>query len=111
MTPTLAPPAKQYKRSTALIEDDLEATEAVTHEKVTKITRLGATKIKNVLVSLLPVIEQKENVFRGPDHHNDQMGSGEYHETPSHEHDLPLKTSKIEPFQNAIVNILKRRFN
>jgi hypothetical protein len=67
MSPASAPPAKQCKKLTALVEGDVEATEAVTHETVIKITRSGATKRKTVLVPLVPITEPAGNTSMAAD--------------------------------------------
>jgi hypothetical protein len=90
-----APPNKRRKRSTALVEDDLEAAEAVTHEKVTRITRSGATKIKNVLVPLVPVVEQDKNATRVPIHPHGSIDFGSYFEDANHNNNCPPRASKV----------------
>ncbi|KAF8157947.1 hypothetical protein B0H34DRAFT_858828 [Crassisporium funariophilum] len=54
-------PKKRSKKSTALVEGDLDGAEAFTHVTVTTITRSGATITKEVLVPLVPVIEERDN--------------------------------------------------
>ena len=62
--PALAPPTKCHKRSTALVEDNIEAAEAVTHTKITHITRSGTRRTKTVLVPLVPLVEKEEKPSR-----------------------------------------------
>ena len=95
MSPISAPPTKRRKRSTALVEDDLEAAEAVTHEKVTRITRSGVTKVKNVLVPLVPVVEQDENGSKHSIHPHASIDFGSYYENTSQNNNCPLKASKV----------------
>jgi hypothetical protein len=90
-----APPNKRRKRSTALVEDDLEAAEAVTHGKVTKITRSGATKIKNVLVPLVPLVEQDDNASRAPIHPHGSIDFGSYDEGADQNNNCPPRASKV----------------
>jgi hypothetical protein len=90
------PPAKRRKRSTALVEDDDEAAEAVTHEKVKKITRSGVTKIQTLLVPLVPVLEERENAAEVPAQQEDFNYFGSYNENPNLEHNTPPKTSKVK---------------
>jgi hypothetical protein len=73
MIPATTRPAKRRKRSTVLVEDDVEAAEAVTHETVTEISRSGAAKVKNVLVPLVPVIENHEKTRFDASHHIDPL--------------------------------------
>jgi hypothetical protein len=90
---TLVPPAKRRKRSTALVEDDVEAAEAVTHEEVAHITRSGARRTKKVLVPLIPVIDQQQ---KPRVHQNDPIDFEGNYEIPDHG-DNPLpKTSKVD---------------
>jgi hypothetical protein len=91
--PTLAPPAKRRKRSTALVEDDVEAAEAVTHEEVTYITRSGTRRTKKVLVPLVPVVNKQQ---KPPVHQNDPIYFQSNYEIPEHE-DNPLpKAHKVD---------------
>jgi hypothetical protein len=73
MIPATTRPAKRRKRSMVLVEDDVEAAEAVTHETVTEISRSGAAKVKNVLVPLVPVIENHEKTRFDASHHIDPL--------------------------------------
>jgi hypothetical protein len=76
MIPATTRPAKRRKRSTVLVEDDVEAAEAVTHETVTEISRSGATRVKNVLVPLVPIIENDEKTRFDASHHIDPLYFG-----------------------------------
>ena len=100
MTPTSGPSVKQRKRSTVLIEDDLDAAEAVTHENVTKRTRSGAVKTKTVLVPLVPVTEKQDGVLRGTVHlDNDFYFGDDYQNESDYQQNYPIhKASKVGYF-------------
>ena len=90
---TLAPPAKRQKRLTALVEDDVKAAEAVTHEKVTHTTRSGTRRTKNVLVPLVPVVDKQEKASQPtvePIKYHDN------YEIPDHEPNPLPKKSKVD---------------
>ena len=76
MSLALAPPTKRRKRSKPLVEDDIEAAEAVTHETVTKITRSGAAKKQTILVPLVPLTEHEEHEASSLPHPHDRMDLG-----------------------------------
>lgn len=84
-------PAKRRKRSTALVEDDVEAADAITHEKVTKISRSGTTKSKTIVVPLIPVVEQLEHIS-GASVHQDVPGD---YQMPDHEERSPPQKGKV----------------
>jgi hypothetical protein len=89
-----APPAKRRKRSTALVEDDVDTADAITHGTVTKITRSGATKIKTVLVPLVPIVDQEDKTLSGPVHEGAEINFSQY-ENADAGHNSPSKTSKV----------------
>ena len=95
MSHITAPPTKRRKRSTALIEDDLEAAEAVTHEKVTRTTRSGATRTKNIVVPLVPVVEQDKNASRDSTHPKGSIEFGSYFEGADQDTNCPPRASKV----------------
>jgi hypothetical protein len=82
-------PAKRRRKNTALVEGDLDAAEAVTHEKVTTITPSGATEIRNVLVPLVPIIEERQNYADGQGDHAMDYENREYEE------DGPRRTRRV----------------
>ena len=101
MSLALAPLAKRRKRSKPLVEDDIEAAEAVTHETVTQITRSCAAKKKTILVPLVPLIELEEHEASSPLHPGDRTAfGGMCHnanaDADADTHWLPLKTSKVD---------------
>lgn len=55
---TIMLPSKQCKTS-ALVEDNVDTAEAVTHETITETTKSGITRIKTVLVPLVPIVEKE----------------------------------------------------
>ena len=95
--PALAPPTKRRKRSTALVEDDVEAAEAVTHTKITHITRSGTRRTKTVLVPLVPLVEKEEKPSRAP---IDEIENN-YEMPDLGEADPPPKSSKVD----AIISV------
>jgi len=95
MSSTLVPAATQRKRSTALVEDDVEAAEAVTHEKITHTTRSGKTRVKTVFVPLVPVVEQ-EKPFRAPVHQEDPIDFQANYKIPDQEQNPLPKTGKVD---------------
>ena len=90
--PALAPPTKCRKRSTALVEDDVEAAEAVTHMKITHIMRSGTRQTKTVLVPLVLLIDEEEKPSRAPI--NEIQNN--YEMPDLGEADPPPKTSKVD---------------
>ena len=100
MTPTSGPLVKRCKRSTVLIEDDLDAAEAITHENITKRTRLSAVQTKTVLVPLVQVTENQDGVLRGMVHlDNDFYFGDDYQNESDYQQNYPVhKASKIEYF-------------
>ena len=107
-TPTmsipLAPHAKRHKRSKLLVENDMEAAEAVTHEMVTRITRSGAAKRKTVLVPLVPQIEHEERNAMDPSHMVDFGGmdcNADADADADAGHRSLLKTSKVDMIQHS----------
>ena len=106
MSVPLAPPAKRRKQFKLLVEDDMEAAEAVTHETVTRITRSGAAKRKTVLVPLVPRIEHKERNAMDPSH---MVGFGGMDCKADADADaghcsLP-KTSKVDMIQHSVPSL------
>ena len=96
MASTLAPPAKRRKRSTALVEDDVEAAAAVTHETVSHVTRSGTKRTKTVLVPLVPVIDKPENPSRAAVPHDNYIDFQGNYEIPDYEHNPLPKTNKVD---------------
>ena len=94
MSSALAPPAKRRKRSTALVEDGIDAADAITHETVTRITRSGATKIETVLVPLIPISDKEERTLRGPVHEGNTLDFMQYENADAGQNS-PSKTSKV----------------
>ena len=47
------------------MKDDIKAAEAVTHKRVTTVTKSGKTKTKNILVPLVPVVEWPDSIYAG----------------------------------------------
>lgn len=83
-TMTSIPPTKRRKRSSALVEDDLNAAEAVTHAQVTKTTKSGVTKTKTVLVPLVPIAEKGSTSAVDVDT-NQPFDLGEFYQNTGHE--------------------------
>ena len=65
ITLMLSRPTTRWKKTTLLVEDDIEAAEAITHERVMTVTRSGKTKTKNILVPLIPVVEWPDSTYGG----------------------------------------------
>ena len=78
------------------MEDDFDAAEAVTHEKVTKVTRSGAKKIKNVLVPLVPVLATQENEPGVSIPQSDCIDLGGAYENPDLERTSQRKKGKVK---------------
>lgn len=83
-TMTSIPPSKRRKRSSALVEDDLDAAEAVTHAHITTTTKSGVTKTKTVLVPLVPIPEKGSTSAVNVDT-NQSLDLGEFNQNTGHE--------------------------
>ena len=64
-------PTKRRKRSTALVEGDVDAANAVTHETVTKPKKSGGMKTQTRLIPLVPVIKEEQNTNKESIHEDD----------------------------------------
>ena len=76
----------------ALVEDDVEATEAVTHTMITHITRSGTRRTKTILVPLVPLVEKEEKPSRAS---IDEIPNN-YEMPDLGEANPPLKMSKVD---------------
>ena len=73
MTPPSIHPTKRCKRSTALVEGDVDAANAVTHETVTKPKKSGRMKTQTILIPLVPVIKEEQNTNKKSIHEDDTL--------------------------------------
>ena len=82
-TSTIMPPSvcptKQCKRSTALVEGDVDVAYAITHETVTKPKKSGGMKTQTILIPLIPVIKEEQNTIKESIHENDTFIIGDCH--------------------------------
>lgn len=91
---TSIPPSKRRKRSSALVEDDLDAAEAVTHARITKTTKSGVTKTKTVLVPLVPIAEKGSTSAVNVDT-NQSLDLGEFYQNTGHEDSSLPRSGKV----------------
>lgn len=78
-----------------LVEGSIEVAWAITHEKVTTVTRSGTTKTKSVLVPLVPKVKQQSTTSRHPILQADPSYFEDNTNTPVHKDDIPPKANKV----------------
>ena len=89
-------PTKRRKKSTLLVEDNVEASEAVTHQRIMMVTKSGTTKTKNILVPLIPVVETSASRYGGQDIRNDPVDCEGNYNHPDVEHNFSQHKSKVK---------------
>ena len=108
ITLMLSRPTKRQKKSTLLVEDDIEAADAVIHERVTTVTKSGKTKTKNILVPPIPVIEQPDSTYGGQGIQSDQVDCEGSYDNSYVKHEFPQCKSKVEHITSLLIYFLNK---
>ena len=97
MPPSICP-IKQHKRSTALVEGNVDAANAITHETVTKSKKSGRMKTQTILIPLVPVIEEEQNTNKESIHEDDPFVIEDCHYADASANANGNSTGKVELF-------------